>query len=177
MERGNLTATIPTEIGRLQDLVFLDLDYNALTGTLTKELFSLHKLTQLDLNNNLLSGHIDGMSGDTFPNLQFLQLHHNRFTGTIPPSLGEYAALTVLTVHESHLSGTMPAPVCDLLLDADRGGVLTTLSADCDDSDHDDSDMAPTGAEDVDYHHHHEQQPHGISCYCCTDCRQRASAP
>lgn len=145
MERGRLSSTIPTEIGQLTNLIFIDLDYNQLTGTLTSELLTLGSLTQLDLNNNRLSGNILGIT--EFPRMEFLQLHDNLFTGSIPSEIGLYTSLSAFTLHESMLSGDMPQEVCDLLLTAGKGGVLTSLIADC-------------------------TQPNAnINCSCCTDCR------
>ena len=145
MERGNLTSTIPTEIGRLTNLVFIDLDFNELTGTLSDELLSLSSLNQLDLNNNKLSGSINGIG--VFPDMEFLQLHDNFFTGTVPEGVGTFTGMTAFTLHESSISGTMPQSVCDLVVGAGNGGVLTSLIADC-------STTNPN-----------------IVCDCCTDCR------
>lgn len=151
MERGGLVGTIPTEVGKLSKLIFLDLDFNALTGTLTPELLSLSSLTQLDLNNNKLSGSINGIG--VFPFLEFLQIHSNDFTGTVPESVGLSSNLAVFTLHDSFISGTMPASVCDLVVSAGMGGVLTSLIADC-------SNPAPD-----------------IICTCCTDCRSNVISP
>jgi len=72
-----LTSTIPTEIGRLTNLIFVDLDYNKLTGSIPTELYALTDLETLDLNDNLLTGNIDSMG--VFGNLEFLQLQSKWF--------------------------------------------------------------------------------------------------
>ena len=146
MERGKLTSTIPTEIAKLTNLIFLDFDFNELTGTLTSELLSLSSLTQLDLNDNQLSGSINGIG--VFPNMTFLQLHGNAFTGTVPEAVGTFTKLGAFTLHESNISGTMPTSVCNLRASANLGGILTSLIADCS-----------------------EPNPNVI-CDCCTDCRR-----
>ena len=145
MERGNLVSTIPTEVGLLTNLIFLDLDFNALTGSLTSELLSLSSLTQLDLNNNQLTGSINGIG--VFPEMEFLQLHDNFFTGTVPVGVGSFTNLAAFTLHETAISGTMPSQVCDLLTSENDGGVLGSLIADCRGPNRD------------------------IVCDCCTDCR------
>jgi hypothetical protein len=145
MEQGGLRSTIPTEIGVLTHLIFIDLDFNQLTGSLTSQLLSLTSLTQLDLNNNQLTGSINGIG--VFPNLTFLQLHANNFTGTVPEAVGTYTRLTAFTLHETSITGTMPQSVCDLRANAGNGGVLTSLIADC---------SLPNPQ---------------IVCTCCSDCR------
>lgn len=141
MERGNLTGTVPTEIGQLENLIFIDLDYNILTGTLPPELYNLVNLTQLDLNNNMFEGGIDGI--ESLQELEFLQLHSNMFNGTVPTGMGAFSQLGTFTLHGSTFSGTIPTEVCDLV----DGGSLTSLIADC-------------GGVDPD-----------IECSCCTYCR------
>lgn len=147
MEHGGLIGTIPSEIGNLTNLIFLDLDYNFLTGSLPTELYTLTSLTQLDLNDNRLSGNITGV--DSFPEMEFLQLHSNSFTGTVPFGVGEYTEMDTFTLHNNSITGVMPFPVCGLLstITINGGGNLTSLIADCDFPD-------PK-----------------IVCDCCTDCR------
>jgi hypothetical protein len=146
MERGQLQSTIPTEIGKLTNLIFIDFDFNRLSGSLTTELLSLSSLTQLDLNNNLLTGSINGIG--VFPNMTFLQIHANAFTGTVPEAVGTFKDLGAFTLHESFISGTMPQSVCNLRPQAGDGGKLTSLIADC---------SAPNP---------------NVICACCSDCRR-----
>lgn len=141
MERGGLRGTIPTALGGLTNLYFIDLDFNQLTGSLPSELFALSLLEQLDLNDNLLTGSIAGIG--VFPKMAFLQLHGNSFTGTVPEAVGSYADLGTFTLHRSQISGTMPDSVCQLV----DNGVLSSLIADC-------LDPNPF-----------------MVCPCCTDCR------
>jgi Leucine-rich repeat (LRR) protein len=148
MERGKLTSSIPTEIGKLTNLIFIDFDFNELTGSLSSELLSLSSLTQLDLNDNMLTGSINGIG--VFPNMTFLQLHANAFTGTVPEAVGTFSNLGAFTLHDSNISGTMPTSVCNLLSSSNMGGILTALIADCG-----------------------EPNPNVI-CDCCTDCRHAA---
>jgi hypothetical protein len=147
MERGGLGGSIPSEIGQLSNLIFLDLDFNEITGSLPLELFTLTTLTQLDLNNNQMSGNIGPMG--VFQDLEFLQVHANDFTGEIPTSMGGLTNMGTFTLHETGFSGTMPEAVCALL--STNGGSLNSLIADCD---------SPALGVDPD-----------IVCDCCTDCR------
>ena len=142
MERGTLTGTIPSEIGRLSNLIFIDLDFNQLTGSLPTQLFTLVNMTQLDLNNNRLEGPIGGI--ENFSRLEFLQLHSNGFTGTVPEAVGTtLRLLTTFTLHGTDMSGVVPLGLCDLVVD----GTLMSLIADC-------AGVDPE-----------------IECDCCTDCR------
>jgi hypothetical protein len=125
MERGELGGRIPTEIGNLTNLIFLDLDFNKLTGSFPTELFSLSHMTQLDVNDNQLTGSVNGIG--VFPQMEFLQLHTNLFTGQVPDGVGAFNLMAAFTLHDTLISGTMPASVCDLLF-----GNLTSLIADCD---------------------------------------------
>ena len=79
MERGGLSSTIPSVLGQLTNLYFIDLDYNALTGTLPPEISRLTALEQLDLNNNRLTGSIDVIAPLT--KVFFLQLHQQLLHG------------------------------------------------------------------------------------------------
>lgn len=145
MERGGLEGKIPTEVGLLTNLIFIDLDFNQLTGSLHSELLSLSSLTQLDINDNQMTGSVSGIG--VFPAMEFLQLHNNSFTGTVPEAVGTYSKLEAFTLHESRITGTMPLSVCGLLRNVSLGGVLDSLIADC-------GGLEPE-----------------IMCECCTDCR------
>jgi Leucine-rich repeat (LRR) protein len=147
MERGGLTSSIPSEIGNLSNLIFLDLDFNDLSGSIPTELFLLTGLTQLDVNNNRLSGNVDQIG--VFEQLEFLQIHANLFTGEIPDSMGDLTRMTTFTLHENLIPGAMPDSVCGLL--DINGGVLSSLIADCG------IPFNGLGPE--------------IICDCCTDCR------
>ena len=144
MERGGLSSTIPSVLGSLTNLYFIDLDYNSLSGTLPSEISRLTALEQLDLNNNRLTGSIDVISDLT--NVFFLQLHNNFLTGTVPERLGAFSELGAATLHSNQFVGSISPQICSLR-DA-VGGPLMTLTADCD---------PPESPE--------------IVCTCCTECR------
>ena len=55
---GNVSGTIPPELGELAELTVLDLRNNHLSGRIPPELGALTELTVLDLRNNYLSGPI-----------------------------------------------------------------------------------------------------------------------
>jgi hypothetical protein len=56
LSSNNLTGTIPNQIGRLSQLIWLYLYRNSLTGTIPSEIESLTNLASLDLYDNNLTG-------------------------------------------------------------------------------------------------------------------------
>ena len=84
--RDKLTGTLPPELGGLDELRALVLDWNYLSGSIPPELGSLKKLRSLILIDNYLSGSIPPELGN-LTNLSTLYLWGNRFTGCIPTAL------------------------------------------------------------------------------------------
>ncbi|WVZ15265.1 hypothetical protein V8G54_012831 [Vigna mungo] len=58
LSRNNLTGKIPSNIGRLTSLEFLDLSRNQILGSIPTSLTQMDRLTMLDLSHNNLSGQI-----------------------------------------------------------------------------------------------------------------------
>jgi hypothetical protein len=122
LERGTIQGTIPVEFGEyfmilsmacitchrnflsntcldatnatgdIEDLVFLDMDFNQLEGTIPDQIYEFANLVQLDLNNNLLSGTISPLIGN-LRNLVFFQISENDFSGTLPPEIRQLSSL------------------------------------------------------------------------------------
>ena len=84
--RDKLTGTLPPDLGGLDELRALELDWNYLSGSIPPELGSLTNLRSLVLINNYLSGSIPPELGN-LTNLSTLYLWGNRFTGCIPTAL------------------------------------------------------------------------------------------
>ena len=83
---NQLTGTIPTQLGQLTELQYLNLNNNELSGTIPTELRRLTKLTGLDLGNN-------------------------RLTGTIPTQLGQLTELRYLNLPRQSVDRNDPDPV------------------------------------------------------------------
>ena len=110
---NQLTGTIPTQLGQLTKLQYLNLNNNELSGTIPTELRRLTKLTGLDLGNNRLTGTIPTQLGQ-LTELRYLNLHDNQLTGTIPTQLGQLTKLTALYLDSNELSGEIPAELGSL---------------------------------------------------------------
>merc|ERR1712147_341698 len=84
----NMISTIPTEIGMLTALKYLDLYYNEITGPLPTEFGLLTALT-------------------------FVSLDYNEID-TIPKEIGQLTALEELYLNKNKITGTFPLALCDV---------------------------------------------------------------
>ncbi len=77
---NNLSGVLPSAIGNLSDLIFLDLSANELSGSIPNEIGNLNNLAGLVLSNNQLSGNIPNEIGN-LNNLTYLKLYNNQLSG------------------------------------------------------------------------------------------------
>ena len=87
VNRGGLSGSLPVELGDLDRLTLLRLEYNSLSGSIPSELGDLTNLTELSLHGNSLSGSVPVELGD-LTNLSSLWLSNNSLSGSIPVELG-----------------------------------------------------------------------------------------
>ncbi|MDE2663333.1 MAG: Ig-like domain-containing protein [Gemmatimonadota bacterium] len=111
---NNLRGRIPPEIGELEALTILDLDFNWLRGPVPAALADLERLRILSLHSNQLEGSIPPELG-TLPALEVLKLRDNRLTGRIPPTLGELTPLVELWLNTNRLEGPIPPELATYL--------------------------------------------------------------
>jgi hypothetical protein len=109
---NQLTGEIPTEIGKLTNLIYLDLGSNQLTGEIPAEIGELTNLTGLLLYDNELTGVIPSEIGN-LTNLIYLKLSSNELSGSIPAEIGNLANLQGLNLHSNQLSGFIPDEICN----------------------------------------------------------------
>jgi len=109
---NQLTGEIPTEIGKLTNLIYLDLGSNQLTGEIPAEIGELTNLTGLLLYDNELTGVIPSEIGN-LTNLIYLKLSSNELSGSIPAEIGNLANLQGLNLHSNQLSGLIPDEICN----------------------------------------------------------------
>lgn len=110
---NQLSGNIPPQIGSLSGLLGLDLYSNALTGSIPPELGNLSNLQFLFLDSNLLSGAIPSQIGG-LTNLQYLWLSSNQLTGPIPTQIGTLSGLAHLYLDDNLLSGSIPSELGNL---------------------------------------------------------------
>ena len=107
-----LAGAIPSKLGDLTNLRWLDLEWNQLSGEIPSELGDLVNLESLFLRANQLSGAIPSKLGDLV-NLRLLFLEGNQLSGAIPPELGDLA-LEHLYLRYNQLTGCVPAELRDV---------------------------------------------------------------
>ncbi|KAI3966195.1 hypothetical protein MKW92_005113 [Papaver armeniacum] len=86
MQDNKLTGSIPSSIGKVRNLSWLDLTNNMLTGNLPVSMGNLSSLEYLNLVNNRLTGIIPSSFGN-LKSLSELHLSRNGFSGPIPTQL------------------------------------------------------------------------------------------
>ncbi|CAN6443301.1 unnamed protein product [Victoria cruziana] len=104
---SNLSGHLVPELGKLEQLQYLELYKNNIQGTIPTELGDLKSLVSLDLYNNNISGAIPPSLGK-LKTLVFLRLNNNQLTGRIPRELAHIRSLKVVDVSSNNLCGTIP---------------------------------------------------------------------
>jgi len=96
--QNSLTGSIPSEVGLLSHLLYLDLGSNRLEKTIPPELGALKKLRALLLNDNFITGQIPAQLGN-LSDIADLELDGNwNLTGPIIPRLWSFLNLVRLYV-------------------------------------------------------------------------------
>ncbi|CAN6173385.1 unnamed protein product [Urochloa humidicola] len=83
LSNNNFSGTIPTEIGQMKMLVYLNFSSNSLSGEIPQEICNLTSLQVLDFSNNQLTGALP----PTMTDLHFLSTFNvscNKLEGPIP---------------------------------------------------------------------------------------------
>ncbi len=110
---NNLKGTIPSSIGNLTALYYLNLSNNSLTGSIPAQVSSLGIIRTIDLSVNKLSGSIPVELGNS-RTVEYMYLNNNQLTGNIPDELGTDTSLTWLTLNNNRLTGSIPSALSKL---------------------------------------------------------------
>ncbi|KAL7211327.1 hypothetical protein ACSBR2_014242 [Camellia fascicularis] len=108
-----IKGNIPSEIGNISNLAFLNLQQNGLTGFIPSTIKALGKLQILDLSNNRLQGSIlDDIC--QLKNMGDLRLNQNELFGLIPECLGNVTSLRYLYLNSNKLTFVIPTRLGNL---------------------------------------------------------------
>jgi Leucine-rich repeat (LRR) protein len=106
-QKGGFGGQIPKELGKLVNLIELDLGGNNFTGGIPPELVNMSSLQDLDVGQINLKGEIPPWL-ENMTSLRSLILRGNELTGTIPPSLCKLVNLTRIDLSSNTLTGPIP---------------------------------------------------------------------
>jgi len=104
---GHDIDAIPTELGNLINLEYLELSYSNISGTIPSSFVNLVNLKTLRLDGNALAGNIPAFLGN-LTNIQTLSLGQNQFSGFVPVELTNITGMTYLSLFSNQLSGPLP---------------------------------------------------------------------
>jgi len=113
LQENNLSGSIPSELGNMNNLLILELTTNQLTGPIPAEIWNLTNLAYLHFGGNQLTGLIPPEIGN-LTNLTTLVLGGNQLTGSIPPEIGNLTNLIYLDLHSNQLTGSIPSEIGNL---------------------------------------------------------------
>ena len=107
LSENSLSGLIPSTLGQLINLQFLNLESNKLQDRIPTEMGNLTKLQTLHLSSNSLNGSIPHTLGQ-LENLVHLYLNYNEIEGQIPEELGNLSKLEILHLSYNRISGLLP---------------------------------------------------------------------
>lgn len=114
LNSNNLTGTIHSDIGYLDNLQKLILNDNNLTGKIPPEVEGMIDLRWLYLHNNDFEGRIPHSLGNC-TSLRRLYLYGNNLQGSIPSELLYITSLEELLLQDNQLSGLIPVVLSNLV--------------------------------------------------------------
>ena len=112
---NGLNGKIPDSIGQLKRLQELHLDNNNISGVLPSALSNCSNLTTIILKDNNFLGELKRVNFSTLSNLKFLDCRSNKFTGTIPDSLYSCSNLVALRLSFNNLHGQFSSSISNLM--------------------------------------------------------------
>ncbi|KAF7088819.1 hypothetical protein CFC21_091888 [Triticum aestivum] len=111
---NGFSGNIPESIGDLKRLEELHLEHNNMSGELPAALSNCTNLVTIDLNTNRFSGELNKVKFASLSNLRKLDLLFNDFTGTIPESIYSCTNLTALRLSYNQFHGQLSEKIGNL---------------------------------------------------------------
>ncbi|KAE8689259.1 putative LRR receptor-like serine/threonine-protein kinase [Hibiscus syriacus] len=109
----NISATLPPEFSKFQNLKLLDLSRNYFTGSIPRE-WATMKLEALSFMGNRLSGPFPKVLTN-ITTLTNLSIEGNNFSGSIPPEIGKLITLQRLHLSSNAFTGELPVELAKLV--------------------------------------------------------------
>ncbi|PIN02336.1 Serine/threonine protein kinase [Handroanthus impetiginosus] len=109
-----LSGEIPKEIGNLQKLEVLSLNWGNLSGSTPTSIFNISHLRVFTAVGNNLSGNLPRIFAQGIPNLQDLYLGGNNLSGFIPDTISNASKLTILSLGNNNFAGSIPESLGNL---------------------------------------------------------------
>jgi hypothetical protein len=104
-----LLGPLPSEIGLLSGLNYLNLSHSHLSGTLPSSLGNLGNLTALSVDHNHFAGSVSNIFGDGWRfSMNDLSLNNNDLTGTFPANLMNISTMVRLNAFHNAFVGRLP---------------------------------------------------------------------
>ena len=108
------TGELPTEIGALFRLEFLDISYNLFSGCIPSSLGTLENLSTAILMQNNFGCSIDGIFKESQEALETLLINNNIVSGTIPSTIFDLPHLRTISLASNCFSRTsLPTSICN----------------------------------------------------------------
>ena len=108
----SLSGTIPSAIGLLRTVSYLDLSSNSIRGSIPSTVGLLSQLNYLNVQQNELTGSLPATLG-MLSLLETMALSYNAFTGSFPTPVGTWSNLKALYLSSTLLTGSLPLEICE----------------------------------------------------------------
>ena len=112
--QGELYGQIPPEIGNLDGLRELTIDWTHINGRIPREIGKLANLESLEVAFTHMGGSIPAEIGN-LTNLKWLVLTASQFSGSIPAEIGNLVNLEVMDLQNNNISGHIPPEIGKLV--------------------------------------------------------------
>jgi len=104
LSANKLDGPLPSEIGELKGLVYIDFGFNRLTGFFPVEIAKLQNVKRINFSNNNFQGNIPSEIRHV-KLLNELFLSSNQFTGTIPSEVGNLTKIKIMDLSHNSFTG------------------------------------------------------------------------